>query len=141
MCHKVPHRIDVLCDDGLEQPGLVQAGQGPVTLVCFSVPHLRVAFDLPPPVLPAGGRVGQELRQLNRAHLLPDALWAPEVRDAALRADSGTAEGYQVAAGTDQGGELFDCVLQFRRQHCLHYPRFTERCQISISAEGRDRTA
>jgi len=56
----------------------------------------------------------------------PDALGTPEIRNAALGADPGAGESHQIAAGANQGSEIFDLVLQFRRQHGLHnYSRFT----------------
>ncbi|MEE9402324.1 MAG: hypothetical protein V3V47_03900 [Desulfobacteria bacterium] len=126
MCHKVPHRIDVLCDDRLEAAGLVEARQGPVALVGLGIPHLGIPLDLPALILPTGGRVGQELGQLDGPHLLPDPLRTAEIRDAALGGDPRPCEGHHVAAGTYQGSEIFDLVLQFRRQHGLHnYSRFT----------------
>ena len=85
----------------LEWAGLVEARQGPVALVGLGVPHLGIPFDLPAPVLPTGLGVGQELRQLDGTHLLPDPLRTAEVGDAALRADPRAGESHQVAAGAN----------------------------------------
>jgi len=105
---KVSHRIDVLGDHGPQVSRFVQPRQGPVPLVRLGIAHPGVAFQLAPPVLPPGRRVGQELLQLDGAHLGPDALRTPEIGDPALRGDASAAEGHQVAAGADQAGEYFD---------------------------------
>ena len=50
MGHKVPHRIDILCDDGFQPAGLEEPGQGTVPGVWLGIPHLGVALDLTAPV-------------------------------------------------------------------------------------------
>ena len=77
-----------------------------MSLVGLSLPHLRVALDLAPPVLPAGRGTPVELLQLDGAHLRPDALGSPQIRDSAFGGDAGAAEGHQLAAVPHQGGEL-----------------------------------
>ena len=88
-----------------------------MTLVRLGIPQpppLGVAFDLTPPVLPAHLGIGQELVQFNGPHLGPDTLRTPEVGNAAFCGNAGAAEGDQVAAGTDQSGELFDLRFNLR---------------------------
>ena len=84
MGQKVSHRIDILVDHHLQPTILVEPRQGKVPLVGLSVPHLRVAFDLSPPVLPAGSRVGQKLRQLDGPYLFSNALGTSKIGDTAF---------------------------------------------------------
>lgn len=50
MCHKAPHRIDVLGDHHLQIARLEEPGQGTVPGVWLGIPHLGVALDLTAPV-------------------------------------------------------------------------------------------
>ena len=101
------HRIDVLGDDHLEQPGGVQPGQRQVAGIRGRVAHLGPALDLLAPVLPAGGGIGQELGELDRAHRLPEALRAVEVGNPAFGRDPRTGEGHGVADFPDAGSAIW----------------------------------
>jgi hypothetical protein len=119
---KVSHRIDVLGYNGFQAAGLEEPGQGQVTGVWLRVPHLGVAVDLAPPVLPAGLGVGQELGQLDGTHALPDAPGAAEIRYAALGGDAGAGEDHQIAAGTHPSGELGDLSFKLHIHATITIP-------------------
>jgi len=104
-----------------------------MTLVRLGIPHLWVALDLAPPVLPAGLRIGLEFLKLDGAHLLPDTLRPTKIGDAAFGADARPAEGHQIAAGAYQSGEFLDLCFKIRVHSDITIPE----CPLRVNRRSR----
>ena len=98
--------IDVLGNDGRGGAAADQFGDGTVAAVRLRIAPGVIGFEAAPPGLTPGILGGEEIREINRRHLCPDAARAAKIRDPRLGADASTGEDHRLAGPLDNAGEL-----------------------------------
>jgi hypothetical protein len=112
--------VDVLGNHGNDFPGSFQTGQGTMPVIRLRTFQLVVALPLHSPVLTASVRTVQEILEQDWLIPAPDPAGAPEIGNAAFRANARPGEGYRMAGFGQEMGDLCNGVVI--TGHCTFIP-------------------
>ncbi len=109
--------VDILRHHRRNLAGPVEARQRPVAAAGFGPAELLLHGETPPPAFVAHLLALQEVAELDRPHLGPDAAGRAEVGDAALGRDAGPGERHDDPGVGDQAAQALDGGLEVGRNH------------------------
>ena len=118
--------VDVLGDDGADLAAPHQRVDGAVAAIGLGAAESVLHRKAAPPGLAPRLLGGEELVEIDRRHLRPDAAGAAEIGDAGFGADAGAGEHDGAARLGDQAGERGDLGC---RMSCRYFGKARSRRQ------------